>query len=272
MASELSEEHAVLAMLQRASATPAAASAHLRRSLEADVRDAAARIEAPTTVFHRLDHPFVPLRLGRDLARRIPGADLVELPGSRALFDESDRAEVVGRIAELVTGAPAPPLDDRRLAAVLFCDIVDSTNRSVSLGDAQWRRVLDEHDTTSRRIVERHAGRVVKFTGDGLLAVFDRPSRAVDAALDVRDALHDAGIAIRAGVHVGEIEVRGDDVTGISVHIAQRIQAAAEPGQVAVSRTVVDLVAGSALTAAEVGTFELKGLPGSWTLFAIGRR
>ncbi|HKA82601.1 MAG TPA: alpha/beta fold hydrolase [Acidimicrobiales bacterium] len=270
-ASDDPSEHAALAVLQRASASPSLAAAQFRMVLEADFRDVAAAVRVPTVVFHRVDHPFVPVTLGRDLARRIAGAEFVELPGGRGLLDGPDRTGVVARIAELVTGMPAPPTDDRRLAAVLFTDIVASTEQVHAIGDGGWRGVLDEHDSLCARHVDAHRGRVVRYTGDGMLAVFDRPSQAVLSALELSDALAAAGTVIRAGVHVGEIEIRGDDIAGISVHIAQRIQDAAPPREVFVSRTVVDLTAGAGITSAERGVHVLKGVPGEWPLFAATR-
>jgi class 3 adenylate cyclase len=209
--------------------------------------------------------------LGRDLAERIAGARLVELPGSSGLFDGADHVEVIGRIAELVTGAPPVVPDVRRLAAVLFTDIVGSTVRTAEVGDRRWREVLDAHDAACASVVAAGGGRVVKYTGDGILAVFDRPSRAVDAALALRDALGEIQLVIRAGVHVGEVEVRRDDVSGIAVNAAQRVQAAAQPGEVLVSRTVVDLVAGSGIATADRGIHRLKGVPGEWPLYAAAR-
>jgi class 3 adenylate cyclase len=239
--------------------------------LEGDFREVAAAVRVPTVIFHREEHPFVPPALGRDLAERIPGARLVTLPGSRSLLDGPDRAAVIGQIAELVTGnLPAVP-DARRLAAVLFTDIVGSTDRTAEVGDQRWRELLDAHDATCARVVGAGGGRVVKYTGDGILAVFDRPSRAVDAALALRDALEADQLAIRAGVHVGEVELRGDDVTGIAVNVARRVQDAARPGEVLVSRTVVDLVAGSGIATTERGIHRLKGVPGEWPLHAAGR-
>jgi class 3 adenylate cyclase len=206
-------------------------------ALEADFREVAGTVRRPTVVFHRVDHPFVPVGLGRDVAARIPGATFVELPGSRGLLDGPDRMEVSARIAELVTGTPPTTADDRRRAAVLFTDIVASTDRAFEVGDRRWRGMLDEHDSVCARHVGAHGGRIVRYTGDGMLAVFDRPSRALLSALDLKDALAGVGTVIRAGVHVGEIEIRSDDIAGISVHIAQRIQAASPPSEVFVSRS-----------------------------------
>ena len=270
-ASDDPAEHANLAVLQRASASPSLAAAQFRMVLEADFREVATAVRVPTVVFHRVDHPFVPVRLGRDLAGRIPGATFVELPGGRGLFDGPDRVEVVARIAELVAGVPPTAADDRRLAAVLFTDIVASTDQAYAVGDSRWRGVLDEHDSVCARHVGAHGGRIVRYTGDGMLAVFDRPSRAALSALDLSDALAAVGTVIRAGVHVGEIEIRGDDIAGISVHVAQRIQDAAPPGGVFVSRTVVDLTAGAGIQCAERGVHRLKGVPGEWPLFAVTR-
>jgi class 3 adenylate cyclase len=271
VASDDPSEHPALALLQRASASPSVAAAQFRMALEADFREVATAVRVPTIVFHRVDHPFVPVGLGRDLARRIPGAAFVGLPGSRGLFNGPDRLAVVARIAEMVSGMPPVTADDRRLAAVLFTDIVASTDRVCEVGDNRWRGVLDEHDSVCARHVEAHGGRIVRYTGDGMLAVFDRPSRAVLSALDLNDALFRIGVVVRAGVHVGEIEIRGEDIAGISVHIAQRIQDAAPPREVFVSRTVLDLTAGAGITGAERGLHRLKGVPGEWPLFAVTR-
>jgi class 3 adenylate cyclase len=265
------EERAAAALLQRASATPGVAAAHFQRVLEVDLRGVASSIRVPTFVFHRAEHPFVPIELGRDLAARIPGATFVELPGDRGLFDGADHAEVVAHIAERVTGRPAAAPDHRRLAAVLFTDIVASTSTVESLGDARWRQVLDEHDAVCARHVVRHGGRVVKFTGDGSLAAFDHPGAAIDAALEIRQGLATQGIAVRAGIHFAEIETRGEDIAGIAVHVAQRIQAQAEVAEILVSQTVVDLTGGAGFVATPRGRRELRGITGEWELFSVDR-
>jgi class 3 adenylate cyclase len=154
---------------------------------------------------------------------------------------------------------------------VLFTDIVASTAATAALGDRRWREMLDHHDAVCTRLVDVHGGRIVKFIGDGMLAIFDRPSRAVTCALDLRDALADSGLETRGGIHVGEVELRGDDIAGVSVNVAQRIQAAAPTGQVLLSRTARDLIAGTTITTTEHGEHELKGVPGRWQLFIAAR-
>ena len=157
------------------------------------------------------------------------------------------------------------------LATVLFTDIVGSTERASELGDSAWRKVLDDHDATVRAVLERHRGREVKATGDGFLATFDGPARGIRCALELHDALAKLGIEVRAGLQTGEVEVRGEDVGGIAVHIAARVQAAAVPGEVLVSRTVTDLVVGSGIAFVDRGDHALKGVPGEWQLFAVQR-
>ncbi len=165
----------------------------------------------------------------------------------------------------------ATATDGRRFSVVLFTDIVASTELAAEIGDTRWRHVLDQHDSLCARLVKAHGGRVVKHTGDGVLALFDQPSPAVVAALDLRDALAELGLAIRAGLHAAEVELRGDDVAGISVHIAKRIEAAAQPSQVLVSKTVLDLTAGSGITSDPCGLHTLRGVPGEWALFEVVR-
>ena len=162
-------------------------------------------------------------------------------------------------------------MDGRRFAVVLFTDMVDSTELASEMGDARWRQVLDQHDLLCARIVQAHGGRVVKQMGDGVLALFEQTGRAVVAALDLRDALAQLGLAIRAGLHAAEVELRGDDVAGISVHIAKRIEAAAQPRQVLVSQTVVDLTTGSDISSEPCGLHILRGVPGEWPLFEVVR-
>ena len=257
------------ARFERVSASPGAALAIARMLAAVDVRQVLPSIQAPTLVIHRKDHPFLPLAQARDLAESIPAARLVEVPGRDHPFFLGDTEPLLDAIAEFITGSRAPSSSERVLATVLFTDIAGSTTRAAQLGDQRWRQTLDEHDAIADRQLHRFRGRLIHRTGDGLLAVFDGPARAVHCAVALRDVLRAFGLEIRAGLHTGEIEARGDDVAGIGVHIAARVQAEALPGQVLVSRTVTDLVVGSGLPFSEIGTRLLKGVPGQWQLFEV---
>ena len=251
-------------------ASPATARALLEVYLRTDVRDILDVIDVPTLVVHRVDDPAIKVDNGRYLAEHIPRAKLVELPGEDDFFWLGDADTVIDEIEEFLTGARRRPELDRVLATVLFTDIVGSTQRASALGDHEWGRLLDDHDRVSAQHVDRWRGRLVKSTGDGLLATFDGPGRAVACALDLRAALRPFGVEIRAGLHTGEIELRAaDDIGGIAVHIAARIQALAADGEVLASRTVVDLVVGSGIEFRDRGEHELKGIPGTWKLFAV---
>jgi class 3 adenylate cyclase len=260
------------ARYERQSATPRGAVDLLTFNGMIDVRGVLDAIHVPTLVVHRTQDPLVPAALGRYLARNIEGARLVELAGDwhvSGFVGEDD--DVFDSIAEIVTGGPVKPqLEvDRVLATVLFTDIVDSTVHAATMGDRQWRAVLEQHDTVTRREIERNRGVVVKGTGDGVLATFDGPGRAVQAALALHDAVAPLNLRIRAGIHTGEVERRGeDDVAGIAVHIGARLNALAGPGDVLVSGTVKDLVLGSGLVFADRGRHELKGVPGDWQVWA----
>jgi class 3 adenylate cyclase len=250
-------------------ASPATARALLEVYLRSDVRSILEVIDVPTLVVHRVDDPAITIDHGRYLAEHIPRAKLVELPGEDDIFWLGDADTVIDEIEEFLTGARRRPGMDRVLATVLFTDIVGSTERASNLGDQQWARLLDDHDRTCAQHVQRCRGRMVKSTGDGLLATFDGPARAIACALDLRAALRPLGIDIRAGLHTGEIELRADDIGGIAVHIAARIEALAGDGEVLASRTVVDLVVGSGIEFRDRGEHELKGVPGKWNLFAV---
>jgi class 3 adenylate cyclase len=202
------------------------------------------------------------------MAQQIPQARLVELPGSDHFPWLTNADAVLGEIEEFLTGSRHTPEPDR--FTVLFTDIVDSTKRAAEMGDRSWHRVLDEHDQTARRIVEGYRGNLVKTTGDGILATFDGPGRAIRCALDFETAAMQIGLSLRAGLHTGEVEKRGQDIGGIAVHAAARVMALSRPGEVLVSRVVTDLVAGAGLKFSERGSYELKGLPGRWDLFAAG--
>ncbi|MEZ4382316.1 MAG: alpha/beta fold hydrolase [Nannocystaceae bacterium] len=249
------------ARLERYSVSPSGLRELWRLVSELDVRDVLASIRAPTMVCHRSDDAVVDLAVGRDLAARIPGAQFCELPGRDHLPFFGDDA-LPERVAEFITGSrhAARPAAQRVLASVLFTDIVDSTATATRLGDGAWRALLDEHDRRCRDRVEAAGGRVIKSTGDGVLALFDAPGRAVRCGRALIDELAAIDVAIRVGVHIGEVELRGDDVGGIAVHVAARIQAKAGRAEVWVSRTITDLVAGSGLRFVGRGEHELKGV------------
>lgn len=254
---------------ERNGASPGALAAVLKMIEAIDVRSILPTISVPTLVVHCTGDPAVAVEHGRHLAEHIPGARYIELPCDDHLtLPEGDHG-VFDDIEEFLTGTRPEPSFDRVLKTVLFTDIVDSTATAARLGDRAWRALLDTHDGLAAREVERHGGRVIKTTGDGLLATFEGPARAVRCACSIGDALSGHGVTIRAGVHTGEIELRGDDVGGIAVNIGARVEAAAEPGEVLVSRTVKDLVAGSGLSFTDRGTHQLKGVPDQWQLFAV---
>jgi len=249
-------------------ATPAMARALLRASFQYDVRDLLPLVNVPTLIIHRKD-----LRSGgehgRYLAEHIPAAKYVELPGADALYWVGDTGPMLDEIEEFVTGVRGGMGTERILATVVFTDIVGSTDRAAQLGDGRWRDLLDRHDQSVRTQIERFRGREVKTVGDGFVATFDSPRRAIECALAIRENLKGFDIGVRAGIHTGEIEVRGDDVAGMAVHIGARVSALAGPGEVLVSSTVKDLVVGSSVEFEERGEHDLKGVPGTWRLFAV---
>jgi DNA-binding SARP family transcriptional activator/class 3 adenylate cyclase len=257
-----------LARWARNSASPGAAATLLRMDYEIDVREVLPTIRVPTLVLHRAGDPLIPVEQGRYFAAHIPGAKYVELPGEDRLIFAGDVDRIADEIEQFLTGHPPEPDPDRTLATVLFTDIVDSTRRASELGDKRWHGLLDQHDELMRREFERYRGREVKTTGDGFLAAFDGPARAVQCALAATAAIRRLGLEIRAGVHTGECEQRGSNLGGIAVHIAARVAALAQAGEVLVSRTVTDLVAGSRLEFADRDEHALKGVPGKWQLFA----
>ena len=213
---------------------------------------------------------MIPFERGRDLAAQIPDAKLIEYPGDDHAFWIGEVDAMLGDVEEFVTGHRESSVEDleRILATVLFTDIVDSTRNAVEKGDQQWRRLLDDHDRLARQTVEKHRGTLIKSTGDGILATFDGPGRAVRCALALGPASRQIGLSLRAGLHTGEIEIRGSDIGGIAVHAAARVMAQSQPDEVLVSRVVTDLVAGAGLKFSDRGSHELKGLPGRWDLFA----
>lgn len=255
--------------LQRSSVSPGVAAAVQEMLLRVDVRAVLGTLHVPTLVVHRAGDRMVVPEHGRYLAGHIPEAKYVELAGDDHLYYAGDADALLGEIAEFLVGTRAHVDTDRVLATVLFTDIAGSTERVAELGDAGWRALLDRHDAIVRRTLERFRGREINTAGDGFFAVFDGPARALRCACALRDAVHDLGLQIKVGVHTGEVETRGRDYTGIGVHIGARVGARAEPGEVLVTRTVVDLVAGSGIRFADRGATKLKGIPGEWHLAAV---
>ena len=223
---------------------------------------------APLVLQHADDPIILPAR-GKDLADRIPGTKYVELPGRNMYHFVEPWRESFQQIAEFLTGQQAEVPDDRVLATVLFTDIVDSTRRAAEIGDRDWHALLDAHDAVVRSQLARFRGREVNTSGDGFLATFDGPQRAIRCAMSIRDGVRALGIEVRAGLHTGECEVRGDDIGGIGVHIGARVSALAGPNDVLVSSTLRDLVIGSGLEFNDRGVHALKGVPGEWRLFAV---
>ncbi|HMF05386.1 MAG TPA: adenylate/guanylate cyclase domain-containing protein [Acidimicrobiia bacterium] len=255
--------------LQRVAASPGTIRNIFGLYPQVDIRDVLPAIPVPTLVLHRRDDRMVDVEMGRYLADHIPGAKFVELEGTDHLFFTGDADAIIDEIQEFLTGVRPLPAVERVLATVLFTDIVDSTRHAVEAGDERWKELLGRHDAQVRRQLERFQGREVNTTGDGFVATFDGPARAIRCATSIRDAVRALGIDVRAGLHTGEVETRGDDISGIAVHLAARVAAAAGAGEVLVSRTVVDLVAGSGLSFAPRGARTLKGVPGEWELFAV---
>jgi class 3 adenylate cyclase len=261
---------AQFAKFERLSASPGAVKSFTILNSQIDVSSILPAIRVPTLVLHRQGDVQVPIELGRELAARIPDAKFIEYPGGDHIINTGDVDAVLGDIEEFVTGHRETSSSDfeRVLATVLFTDIVDSTRSAAAVGDQAWRRLLDSHDQLAIQTVEKHRGVLVKTTGDGILATFDGPGRAVRCALAFGSAAKQIGLPLRAGLHTGEIELRGRDIGGIAVHAAARVMAQSQPSEVLVSRVVTDLVAGAGLKFAERGSHELKGLPGRWDLFA----
>jgi class 3 adenylate cyclase len=236
---------------------------------DVDVRDVLPSIRVPTLVLHRRDDPFLNVEHSRYLAAHIPGAKYVELEGSDSLFSMGETEALEGEVEEFITGSRHEREPDRMLATVMFTDIVGSTDRAAEVGDRAWRETLDQHDRLVRRALERHRGREVKTTGDGFLATFDGPARAIGCAASIAEGVRSIGLEVRAGLHTGECEIRNGDVGGLAVHIGARVMGAAGPGEVLVSSTVKDLVVGSGIDFDDRGERELKGVPGAWRLFAV---
>ena len=241
---------------------------------ESDVREALARISAPTLILHRVGSIFVPVGHGHYLAEHIAGSRFVELPGADVLYWVGDTAPMLDEIEEFITGMRGGSDAERVLTTIVFTDIVGSTERAAVLGDDRWRDLLDNHDTIVRHELQRFAGREVNTAGDGFVAAFISPSAAIACADAIVNAVHLLGIEVRVGIHAGEVEVRGalkSDVAGMAVHIGARVATLAGPSEVLVSSTVRDIVAGSPRAFVERGEHELKGVPGQWRLYALVR-
>ena len=258
-----------MAKVARSVSSPSAAEAYARQGLASDARAILPAIRVPTLVVHVTDSPVMPIEFGRYIAENIEGAEIVELEGtdSAPYWEHPDK--LLSLMETFMTGTKAEPVSDRRLATVMFTDIVDSTRKAEALGDRSWRSLLDVHDETTSRLVGRNAGDVVKTTGDGVLATFDGPGRAIRCATDLQDELTRVQISLRTGIHAGEIEMRGTDVGGLAVHLASRVMSAADPGQILVSGTVRDLVVGSNIAFVDQGTHHLKGIEGGWQLYSV---
>jgi pimeloyl-ACP methyl ester carboxylesterase len=252
----------------RRSASPGAAAALLRMNSQIDTRQILPTIRVPTLVLTRTGDQDVTVDEGRWLASQVPGARFVELPGDEHLLWAGDQDRLLTEIEEFLTGTRSAPARDRVLSTVLFTDIVGSTERARELGDRGWHDVLDEHHARVRDVLEQYRGREVDTAGDGFFASFDGPARAIRAACAIRQDVEALGIQIRAGLHTGECELMRDKIGGIAVHTGARVAAAADPGEVLVSSTVKDLVAGSGITFADRGEQELKGV-GSWRLYSV---
>ena len=257
---------------ERLGASPAAAAGLMHMISQIDVSGILPSIRVPTLVIHRTEDRAIPVKRGRFLAEHIPGARYIELPGADHVFFVGDNAgEIADAIQEFLTGSRAPVPVDRVLATVLFTDIVGSTEKAAALGDHRWRDLLENHHLTIRRNLARFRGHEVKTTGDGILATFDGPARGVRCACAIADEIRPLGIDIRAGLHTGECEMMDHDVGGIAVHIGARVASLAGAGEVLVSSTVKDLVAGSGLRFGDRGNQNLKGVPGEWHIYAVER-
>jgi len=253
----------------RLGASPSAVINIFRMNSQIDVRDVLPAVRVPTLVLHRTGDRAVDVGQGRYLAEHIPGAKLVELSGEDHLWWVGNSGLLVDEIQEFLTGERPAVGADRVLATVLFTDIVGSTKHAADIGDRRWRTLLERHDSTMRKQIDRHRGRVVKNTGDGFLATFDGPARAIECAFAANDEIHRLGIELRSGLHTGEVELIGDDVGGIAVHIASRVLEHAHPHEIWTSRTVKDLVVGSKFQFDEKGSYSFKGVDGDWPLFAV---
>ena len=259
------------ARFERLGASPSAVVALMRMNSEIDVRPILPSIRVPTFIIHRQGDVRVNVEAGRFMARQIPNAKYLELPGSDHLLWTGETERVLDEVEEFLTGSRSAIDSDRVLATVLFTDIVNSTKRAETIGDRAWHDVLDRHNALVRREISRHRGHEVRTMGDGFLATFDGPARSIRCALAINEGVEALGLQVRAGLHTGEVEMTDDDLSGIAVHIASRVATMAKPGQVLVSNTVRDLVAGSNIRFHDEGSHSLKGLTESVRLFAAER-
>lgn len=253
---------------QRSATSPTVSERMFRHGSQWDVRPALPTISAPTLALHHAGNRWLRADHSQYIAEHIHGARYTELPGDDCLFFAGDQDASLGEIEAFLTGTRSAPDHDRVLATVLFTDVVSSTQRATELGDTRWHDLLDMHDRMAADEVSRFRGRVIKNTGDGILATFDGPARAIRCAASMGETLRALGIEIRAGLHAGEVELRGDDIGGIAVHTAARVMGEAGPGEILVSSTVKDLVVGSGLEFIDRGEHDLRGLEGQWRLFA----
>jgi pimeloyl-ACP methyl ester carboxylesterase len=254
---------------ERLAVSPGAARALIHLTMNTDVRDVLPVIQIPTLVLHKVDDPVIKVGSARYIAERITKAKYVELPGSDHFPHTEDANAILDEVQEFLTGTRHNPQPDRLLATVMFTDIARATERAVAMGDRQWRDLLEHHHQLVRSELLRFRGREVDTAGDGFLATFDGPARAIESACAIQRAVAKIGLSIRVGLHTGECEVMGDKIGGVAVHIGARVMAEARPGEVLVSSTVKDLVTGSGLHFVERGKYNLKGIPGEWTLFTV---
>jgi pimeloyl-ACP methyl ester carboxylesterase len=253
----------------RSAMSPREVAEDLRALVGVDIREVLPNVRVPTLILHRTGDRMADIRAGRYMAERIPTARFVELPGEDELPFFGDQNAILDELEEFFTGIRPTPRSDRVLASVLFTDIVGSTERVVESGDRRWRDLLEAHHSVVRRELSRFNGHEIDTTGDGFLATFDSPARAVRCGIAAAQAVHDMGMEIRAGVHTGEVEMVADRVEGIAVHTGARIAALAGAQEVLVSQTVKDLVAGSGLTFEDAGAHVLKGVPGEWRIYRV---
>ena len=258
-----------LATYCRRSASPGAAVALLKMNTQLDISHVLPSIHVPTLVMHRSGDLDVNVEEGRWLAERIPGARFSEFPGEDHMLWAGDKDSILNETQEFLTGSLPEPDMTRVLATILFTDIVESTSLAHKLGDKAWKALLDEHDQLCELCLERFRGRLIKRTGDGIHATFDGPGRAISCAKAILDGAQSLGLGIRTGLHTGECEIRGDETEGVAVHLAARVAALAESGEVLVSRTVRDLVVGSEIEFKNRGTHQLRGFPEEWQVFAV---
>lgn len=260
---------AEMARMQRLTLSPAEAAAYMRTMVDVDVRALLGSIQVPTLVLHRDGFQLIPLAHGRYLADHIADARLVAIPGGDGPFVWEHPDVALDAIEEFITGVSPEARVNRVITTVLFTDIVESTRRAVELGDRRWQALLDVYNEIAVRVVAAHLGSLIKTTGDGFVATFDRPGKAILAAAEFGRQIGEVGLETRTGIHTGEVEVRGDDIGGLAVHLASRVMDEAQPGEILVSMTVKDLVVGADLGFADRGLHALKGFEGEWRLFSV---